>query len=359
MHVETHTKKLDRRPWEGRLVGYSVDSKSFRVYNPATRSVRQSRNVIFIETPSVMPEPDLVSGFDERDFTYDEYNDMVRDVRNHTSNLDLSSPPAADREVQDPSVRDLLQTIRGTTNGDPAANRNSSDPPETPPVDNPSNDAPGGDSSVSPEQGSPTGSGGGSESHGSSGISVSGAASRGGRGSRGSSASRGGRGARSVRGRTAPRGGRGCPTPQRPTTSPVAQAPNARAINELRRLAGSTKGVSDIVYKDDSVLFVANAYRVKFTQPNVHGTLQEAMTLTFGEPRTRWIVSKTFSSTSWFLARQFLRGHVYTNRGGCSTSRLATLTRRAWWSGAVGKSQKKTAATPTLVFAEFRAFKCC
>ena len=59
---------------------------------------------------------------------------MVRDVRNYTSNLDLSSPPAADREVQDPSVldlpsvRDLLQTIRETTNRDAAANRNSSDP---------------------------------------------------------------------------------------------------------------------------------------------------------------------------------------------------------------------------------------
>ena len=28
VHVETHTKKLEHRAWEGRLVGYSVDSKS-------------------------------------------------------------------------------------------------------------------------------------------------------------------------------------------------------------------------------------------------------------------------------------------------------------------------------------------
>ena len=76
-----------------------------------------------------MPEPDLVSGFDEGDFTYDEYDDIVRDLGKYTSNLDLSSPPAADREVQDPSVRDLLQTIRETTNRDAAANRNISDPP--------------------------------------------------------------------------------------------------------------------------------------------------------------------------------------------------------------------------------------
>ena len=125
---------------------------------------------MFIETPSVMHEPDFVGGFDEEDFTYDEYHDMVRDARNYTSNLDLSSPPAADQEVQDPSVRDLLQTIRETTNRDAAANRNSSDPPKTPPVYNISDDSPGGDSSASPEQGSPTGSIGGSKSDGSSGV---------------------------------------------------------------------------------------------------------------------------------------------------------------------------------------------
>ena len=134
MHVETHTKKLDRA-WECRLLGYSVDRKSFRVYNPASRSVRESINITFTETPSVMREPDLVSGFDEGDFTYDEYDGMERDVRSSTSNLDLSSHPAVNREVQDPPVWNLLQTFRETTNRDAAAIRNSSDPPETPPVE--------------------------------------------------------------------------------------------------------------------------------------------------------------------------------------------------------------------------------
>ena len=97
VHVETHTKELEHRAWKGRLVGYIVDSKSFRVYNSSTRSVRESRKVIFIETPSVLPDPDLVSGFDEGEFTYDDYDDMIRDVRNYTSKLDLSSPAAADR----------------------------------------------------------------------------------------------------------------------------------------------------------------------------------------------------------------------------------------------------------------------
>ena len=40
---ETYTKKLEHRAWEGRLVGYSMDSKSYRVYNAETRRVRESR----------------------------------------------------------------------------------------------------------------------------------------------------------------------------------------------------------------------------------------------------------------------------------------------------------------------------
>ena len=55
VHVETRGRKLDQCAWEGRLVGYSIDSTSYRVYNPATGTVRESRNVIFIETPSAMP----------------------------------------------------------------------------------------------------------------------------------------------------------------------------------------------------------------------------------------------------------------------------------------------------------------
>ena len=78
VHVETRTKKLEHRSWEGRLVCYSMESKSFPINNASTRRVRESRNVIFIATPSVLPEPDFVSGFDEGEFTYGEYDDMVR-----------------------------------------------------------------------------------------------------------------------------------------------------------------------------------------------------------------------------------------------------------------------------------------
>ena len=51
MHVETHTTKLEDKAWEGRLCGYSMNSKAYRIFNPETRRVTESRNVIFIETP--------------------------------------------------------------------------------------------------------------------------------------------------------------------------------------------------------------------------------------------------------------------------------------------------------------------
>ena len=79
MHHETYTKKLEHRAWSGRLVGYSMDSRSNRVYNAETRRVRESRNVIFIEMPSVMPPQD-VGGYGDRELTYDGHDDMVRDV---------------------------------------------------------------------------------------------------------------------------------------------------------------------------------------------------------------------------------------------------------------------------------------
>ena len=239
MHVETHTKKLEHRAWEGRLVGYSMD-KSFRIYNASKRSVRERKNVIFIETPSVLPEPDLVSGVDEGEITYDVYDDMVQDVRNYTSNLDLASPPAADGVVGDPSVRDILEQIRATTTRDLSLNPASSVPSEHPHVGHSPIASPWGVGPASPEGGNPSGTGGSSDSHGSSGGGTSSSSA-----SRGGLTSRGGRGSR---GGAASRGGRGATTSQRPVTRSTANQPNAR------RLAFYTKGdFPNIAHKTDCV----------------------------------------------------------------------------------------------------------
>ncbi|CAM9564750.1 unnamed protein product, partial [Sphacelaria rigidula] len=50
VHIERHTSKLALKAVKGRLVGYNNDSKSYRIYNPATRRIIESRNIVFIET---------------------------------------------------------------------------------------------------------------------------------------------------------------------------------------------------------------------------------------------------------------------------------------------------------------------
>ena len=57
--VETYFKNLELKAEEGRLVRYSNNSKSYRVYNPATRRIMERRNVIFIEAPSCLFRPPL------------------------------------------------------------------------------------------------------------------------------------------------------------------------------------------------------------------------------------------------------------------------------------------------------------
>ena len=52
VHVERHTTKLEDKAWDGRLCDYSMNSKAYRIYNPETRRITESRNVIFIETPA-------------------------------------------------------------------------------------------------------------------------------------------------------------------------------------------------------------------------------------------------------------------------------------------------------------------
>ena len=80
VHEEVHTNKLEHRAWEGRLVQFSEESKSYRIYNSETRRVRVSQNVVFIETPSIEPSLDA-RGFDDGVFKYDDHDDMLRDVR--------------------------------------------------------------------------------------------------------------------------------------------------------------------------------------------------------------------------------------------------------------------------------------
>ena len=52
VHRETCTKKPHDRALEGKLCGFSRDSRAYRIYSPAKGTVVESRNVTFLDTPA-------------------------------------------------------------------------------------------------------------------------------------------------------------------------------------------------------------------------------------------------------------------------------------------------------------------
>ena len=212
VHIKTFTKKLDARAWEGRLVGYSTDSTSFRVYHPETRKVRESRNVVFIETPSVAPDPDLM--LNEGALEYHEPDDLVRDVRNYATRLNLGSS-SDNRTSDDVSARQLLEQLRDVTDRDLRVTPALTETPETPPVEQPS--PPGTQSSSG--------------------------------------------------GETPPAGG-DSPVSSQPSNPSV---PNGRTLRELRKLAFFAKGeFPDVGHRDGMHRFAEFAYAVSNTQLHSH-----------------------------------------------------------------------------------------
>ena len=89
VYIETYSKTFELRAVERRLVGYANNRKSYRVYNPATRRILESRNAIFIETPSRLFPPPLEetlqqvnpprNGMDDHNCITDD--DFLRDLR--------------------------------------------------------------------------------------------------------------------------------------------------------------------------------------------------------------------------------------------------------------------------------------
>lgn len=85
---------MSPRAWEQCLVGYRSDCTSFPIYNTSKRNVRESRSVIFFETPSELAERDLdsVSGFKKERCTYDENDDLRSDARDCSSCVSILVP---------------------------------------------------------------------------------------------------------------------------------------------------------------------------------------------------------------------------------------------------------------------------
>ena len=95
--------KLGHTSWEGMVCGFSeTESSSYRIWNPKTLRVVESRKVVFIETPPYLlsaarrlsPQQDLESpSYDFSDDTLDDdyvsHDDMLRDVQNYNFALDF------------------------------------------------------------------------------------------------------------------------------------------------------------------------------------------------------------------------------------------------------------------------------
>ena len=96
VHIKD-AKKLEPKSWEGMLCGFSDDEElSYRIWNPKTRRVVESRNVAFIETPPhLILQPTRLSPLRELPpaESVDDYtptNDMLRIVRDYTAILDFN-----------------------------------------------------------------------------------------------------------------------------------------------------------------------------------------------------------------------------------------------------------------------------
>ena len=137
VHIERRTKKLALKAVEGRLVGYSSNSKSYGVYSPVTRCIMESRNVIFIETPSrlllqLSEGPQLLMqelppgddpDRDNKGHNYITDDDFLRDLRNYTSVVDHPRSASTDhvtasRRSENTLVAELLGRISAITRRD-------------------------------------------------------------------------------------------------------------------------------------------------------------------------------------------------------------------------------------------------
>ena len=131
VHAEMYSKTLEHKAVEGRLVGYSNNSKSYRVYNPVARRIMERRKVIFIETPPrlfLSPLEEISqqvnppsNGMDDHNYITDD--DLLGDLRDIMSVLEPTPGASVDHIAvgglpDSPQVAELLERISEITKRD-------------------------------------------------------------------------------------------------------------------------------------------------------------------------------------------------------------------------------------------------
>ena len=128
VHIKD-AKKMKPKSWEGMLCGFSEDEAlSYRVWNPKTQRVAESRNGTFIETPPhLIPQPTRLSPLRELPPAelvddYTSTDDLLRDARDYTVVLDFTvnipAEDANDDSVESgPGMETILEEIRDYEKG--------------------------------------------------------------------------------------------------------------------------------------------------------------------------------------------------------------------------------------------------
>ena len=129
VHIED-AKKLEPKSWEGMLCGFSENGAlSYRVWNPKTCRLLESRNVTFIEIPpNLILQPTQLSPLWELPPAklvndYASTDDLLRDARDYTAALDFNvnipgEHANADSVDGDPEMEPTLEQIRDVTKND-------------------------------------------------------------------------------------------------------------------------------------------------------------------------------------------------------------------------------------------------
>ncbi|CAB1110927.1 unnamed protein product [Ectocarpus sp. CCAP 1310/34] len=86
VHLETYKSKLVNRAWPGILIGYSPDSRAYRVFNPHTKRIVHSRNVTFIEPMDAAMPPAIPTPAELRNDTENELLSSVSSDVNKNKN---------------------------------------------------------------------------------------------------------------------------------------------------------------------------------------------------------------------------------------------------------------------------------
>lgn len=112
VHEEGQRTKLMLRAWQGILVGYSPDSKAYRIYKADEDKIFTTRNVTFIETAQRPVAPPTTSDTQQR------LNIPLSTVTNIAPTSDVSEladPPADAAPVELPSLQTPTNTLTAPT----------------------------------------------------------------------------------------------------------------------------------------------------------------------------------------------------------------------------------------------------